>query len=44
VDFSLTLSCYDPDTAGLACGHCDSCRLRTQGFAEAGVADPTRYR
>ena len=44
VDFSLTLSCYDPDAAGLACGRCDSCRLRAQGFAEAGVADPTRYR
>jgi 7-cyano-7-deazaguanine synthase len=44
VDYSLTLSCYDPDAAGLACGHCDSCRLRAQGFAEAGVTDPTRYR
>jgi 7-cyano-7-deazaguanine synthase len=44
VDFSLTLSCYDPDAAGLACGRCDSCRLRAQGFAEAGVTDPTRYR
>jgi 7-cyano-7-deazaguanine synthase len=44
VDYSLTLSCYDPDAAGLACGRCDSCRLRAQGFAEAGVADPTRYR
>jgi 7-cyano-7-deazaguanine synthase len=44
VDYSLTLSCYDPDAVGLACGHCDSCRLRAQGFAEAGVADPTRYR
>ena len=44
VDFSLTLSCYDPDAVGLACGHCDSCRLRAQGFAEAGVTDPTRYR
>lgn len=43
VDYSLTLSCYDPDAAGLACGRCDSCRLRAQGFAEAGVADPTRY-
>jgi 7-cyano-7-deazaguanine synthase len=44
VDYSLTLSCYDPDAAGLACGLCDSCRLRAQGFAAAGVADPTRYR
>jgi 7-cyano-7-deazaguanine synthase len=44
VDYSLTLSCYDPDAAGLACGRCDSCRLRAQGFAEAGVTDPTRYR
>lgn len=44
VDYSLTLSCYDPDAAGLACGRCDSCRLRAQGFAAAGVADPTRYR
>ncbi len=44
VDFSLTLSCYDPDADGLACGVCDACRLRAQGFAEAGIADPTRYR
>jgi 7-cyano-7-deazaguanine synthase len=44
VDYSLTLSCYDPDSSGHACGRCDSCRLRAQGFAEAGVADPTRYR
>ena len=44
VDYSLTLSCYDPDASGLACGRCDACRLRAQGFAEAGVADPTRYR
>jgi 7-cyano-7-deazaguanine synthase len=44
VDYSLTLSCYDPDAAGLACGHCDACRLRAQGFAEAGIADPTHYR
>jgi 7-cyano-7-deazaguanine synthase len=43
VDYSLTVSCYDPDDKGRACGHCDSCRLRKQGFAEAGVADPTRY-
>lgn len=44
VDYSLTLSCYDPDAAGLACGRCDACRLRAQGFAEAGIADPTHYR
>lgn len=43
VDYSLTLSCYDPDTAGRACGRCDSCRLRAQGFAAAGLPDPTRY-
>ncbi len=44
VDYGLTLSCYDPDTEGRACGQCDSCRFRAQGFAEAGVPDPTRYR
>ena len=44
VDYSLTLSCYDPDEEGRACGHCDSCLLRKEGFAAAGVADPTRYR
>jgi 7-cyano-7-deazaguanine synthase len=44
VDYALTLSCYDPDAGGLACGRCDACRLRAQGFAEAGIADPTRYR
>ena len=43
VDYALTLSCYDPDASGLACGRCDACRLRAQGFTEAGVADPTRY-
>jgi 7-cyano-7-deazaguanine synthase len=43
VDYSLTHSCYDPDESGLACGRCDSCILRKKGFAEAGVADPTRY-
>lgn len=43
VDYSLTLSCYDPDVAGRACGHCDSCQLRMKGFAEAGVTDPTIY-
>ncbi len=43
VDYSLTHSCYDPDEKGLACRHCDSCILRARGFAEAEVADPTRY-
>ncbi|HYM60581.1 MAG TPA: 7-cyano-7-deazaguanine synthase QueC [Thermoanaerobaculia bacterium] len=43
VDYSLTHSCYDPDRAGRACGHCDSCLLRKKGFEEAGVADPTAY-
>ena len=43
VDYSLTLSCYDPDGEGRACGRCDSCLLRAKGFAEAGVSDPTPY-
>jgi 7-cyano-7-deazaguanine synthase len=43
VDYALTHSCYDPSPAGLACGACDSCRLRARGFREAGVPDPTRY-
>jgi len=43
VDYALTVSCYDPGPAGEACGRCDSCRLRREGFARAGVADPTRY-
>lgn len=43
VDYGLTLSCYDPDPTGAACGRCDSCRLRAHGFARAGVPDPTRY-
>ena len=43
VDYSLTLSCYDPDMDGRACGGCDSCLLREKGFKEAGVPDPTRY-
>ena len=43
VDFALTISCYDPDPEGRACGRCDACRLRRQGFAGAGIADPTRY-
>ena len=44
VDYSLTVSCYDPSPDGAACGRCDACVLRRKGFAEAGVADPTRYR
>ena len=43
VDYSLTVSCYQADKNGLACGVCESCRLRKQGFTEAGVADVTRY-
>jgi 7-cyano-7-deazaguanine synthase len=44
VDYSLTVSCYQADEEGRACGRCDSCRLRREGFAAAGVPDPTRYR
>jgi 7-cyano-7-deazaguanine synthase len=44
VDYALTVSCYQADPAGHACGRCDSCRLRREGFAAAGVPDPTRYR
>jgi 7-cyano-7-deazaguanine synthase len=43
VDYSLTLSCYDPDPSGAACGHCDSCQLRLAGFAACGRRDPARY-
>ncbi len=43
VDYGMTHSCYDPDKSGASCGRCDSCVLRKKGFAEAGVADPTRY-
>ncbi|WP_296181604.1 7-cyano-7-deazaguanine synthase QueC [Pseudomonas sp. UBA1879] len=43
VDYGLTVSCYQADDQGRACGKCDSCRLRAEGFAAAGVADPTRY-
>jgi 7-cyano-7-deazaguanine synthase len=43
VDYALTVSCYQATKQGLACGRCDSCRLRRQGFLDAGVADPTRY-
>jgi 7-cyano-7-deazaguanine synthase len=44
VDYSLTVSCYQADADGRGCGRCDSCRLRREGFAAAGVPDPTRYR
>lgn len=44
VDFSLTVSCYQADDQGRACGRCDSCRLRRAGFEAAGIVDPTRYR
>jgi 7-cyano-7-deazaguanine synthase len=43
VDFAQTVSCYQADADGRACGHCDACRLRREGFAAAGVDDPTRY-
>jgi 7-cyano-7-deazaguanine synthase len=43
VDYSLTHSCYNPDSTGRACGKCDSCILRKKGFSQAGVADPTPY-
>lgn len=43
VDYAATVSCYQADAQGAACGVCDSCRIRQQGFAAAGVADPTRY-
>ena len=43
VNFSLTLSCYDPTREGIACGRCDSCLLRKKGFSEAGIKDPVRY-
>lgn len=44
IDFSATVSCYQADAEGRACGHCDACRLRAEGFAAAGIDDPTRYR
>jgi 7-cyano-7-deazaguanine synthase len=44
VDYSLTVSCYQADEDGAACGVCDSCLLRKAGFAEAGIEDPTRYK
>ncbi len=44
VDYGITVSCYQADEAGRACGRCDSCRLRRDGFRAAGIPDPTRYR
>ena len=44
VDYSLTVSCYDADGEGRACGRCDACRIRREGFAAAAIPDPTRYR
>lgn len=44
VDYALTVSCYQADEQGRACGRCDSCRLRREGFQSAGIPDPTRYR
>jgi 7-cyano-7-deazaguanine synthase len=44
VDYSLTVTCYDPSEIGEACGACDSCLLRLKGFREAGVKDPVKYR
>lgn len=43
VDYSVTISCYQADTQGRACGRCDSCALRKKGFEQAGIADPTQY-
>ena len=43
VDFAQTVSCYQADAEGRACGHCDACRLRAEGFVAAGVTDSTRY-
>ncbi|HET8908483.1 MAG TPA: 7-cyano-7-deazaguanine synthase [Ktedonobacterales bacterium] len=43
VDYGMALPCYDPSPTGEACGHCDACLLRIKGFAEASMADSTRY-
>ena len=43
VDYAITSSCYDPSPTGIACGHCDACRLRLKGFREAGAGDPASY-
>jgi 7-cyano-7-deazaguanine synthase len=44
VDYGMTVSCYDPEADGAACGECDACLLRRAGFEQAGIADPTPYR
>jgi len=44
LDYAMTVSCYQPDTEGRACGRCDACRIRRAGFVDAGMVDPTRYR
>jgi 7-cyano-7-deazaguanine synthase len=44
VDYGTTVSCYQPTADGVACGRCDSCRLRLAGFRESGLRDPARYR
>jgi 7-cyano-7-deazaguanine synthase len=44
IDYSMTHSCYNPDPEGYACGSCDSCRIRSAGFHDAGIPDPTKYR
>jgi 7-cyano-7-deazaguanine synthase len=43
IDYAQTVSCYSADAEGRACGHCDACRLRAEGFDAAGIPDPTRY-
>jgi 7-cyano-7-deazaguanine synthase len=43
IDYARTVSCYSADTEGRGCGHCDACRLRAEGFSNAGIPDPTRY-
>jgi 7-cyano-7-deazaguanine synthase len=43
IDYAMTVSCYSADREGRGCGVCDACRLRAEGFREAGIADPTRY-
>jgi 7-cyano-7-deazaguanine synthase len=43
VDYTMTITCYDPAPKGAACGQCDACQLRLKGFAEAGATDPIRY-
>jgi 7-cyano-7-deazaguanine synthase len=43
LDYAMTVSCYQPDALGRACGRCDACRIRRSGFVEAGIDDPTRY-